>query len=208
VEAALVESLSLADREELDPVRVVRDEHDARVESLVVECELERMPVLHNERVGACAREQLAAAPVMLAAVDESRVEAERDVVEERAPVHSAEVDSTFLACEPGKRPDGVVAVEAEVAREMVARAVGDADERELALDRDARDGGERPVAARHPQSVGIRFAGKLLEVVVLAEDVHGDTEGARLGLELLRRRAAVAGAWIHDQKAGQGGEA
>ena len=52
-----------------------------------------------------------------------------------------------------------VLPFEPEIAREVVARAEGDADERELPLERDAGDGRQRPVPPGHSERVGVRLA-------------------------------------------------
>jgi hypothetical protein len=66
---------------------------------------------------------------VVLAPVDEPRVEPERDVVQEAPLPRPADVDAPFLALEAGERGEWVVAIEPEVAGEVVARAVGNDDE-------------------------------------------------------------------------------
>ncbi len=65
----------------------------------------------------------------VLAPVDERRVEPERDVVQEAPLARPADVDAPFLALEAGERGEWVVAIEPEVAGEVVARAVGNDDE-------------------------------------------------------------------------------
>ena len=95
------------------------------------------------------AGERLAPAAVVLAPVDERRVDAERDVVQEATLSRAADVDAPLLALEAVERRERVVAVEAEVAGEVVARAVGDDDERQVALDGDRGHARDRAVAAR-----------------------------------------------------------
>ena len=86
----------------------------------------------------------------------------------------------------PARAATRVVAVEAEVAGEVVPRAARHRHEGEVALDRDARDGAERAVAAGHAERVGIRATGELDEVVVGLEHAHLDAAVARRCLELL----------------------
>src|SRR5439155_14438006 len=52
-----------------------------------------------------------------------------------------------------------IVAIEPRVSREVVARSTGDADERQVALDRDRDDRGERAVPARHSEYLRVRSA-------------------------------------------------
>ena len=80
------------------------------------------------------------------AVVDELRVEPERDVVQEQAPADPADVDPPLQSPECVQRGDRIVAVEPEVAREVVSRSEGNADEGDVTLDRDFCDCGERPV--------------------------------------------------------------
>ena len=69
------------------------------------------------------------------------RVEPERDVVHEGATAHLPEVDSLLATVdERVEGTDDVVAVDAEVEGEVVARAGGDACEGEIVLGGDRRD--------------------------------------------------------------------
>src|SRR4051794_23862979 len=121
MEAALVEPLSLADREEIERVRVVRDEQDARLDRLAVDRDAERLPVLRKDRERAQAGERVAAAPMPFPTAHELRVETERHVVQEQAAVRPGGIDSPLLAVhECVERTDRVAAVEADVACEVV----------------------------------------------------------------------------------------
>ena len=101
---------------------------------------------------------------MMFTPVDERGVEAERDVVQEAPLARAADVHAPLLALESGERGERVVAVEPEVAREMVARAVGHDDERQVALDGDRRDAGHGAVAAGGPEDVHLGVPGELAQ--------------------------------------------
>ena len=79
-------------------------------------------------------------------------------------------------AVEGSQRSQRIVAVETEVAREVVAGAERDADERQVALERDLRDCRQRAVAAGHPERAGRRCAGQRADVVPVAENVTADS--------------------------------
>ena len=91
--------------------------------------------------------ERVTPAAMVLPAVDEPGVEAERDVVQEETVTGPPDVDPPLAARERVERSDRVVAVEAEVARKVVAGAERHAHEPKVALDGDTRDGSERSVA-------------------------------------------------------------
>jgi hypothetical protein len=135
--------------------------------------------------------------------VDEVGVEAERDVVEEDAPARAPGVDAPLLRVlgEARQRGERVAPVEPEVAGEVVARAEGDADEGQVAVDAGRRHRAERAVAAGRAEHVGVRLLRERRQVVSLAEHVHADAESARRLGELLRRRRRVAGAWIDEEQ-------
>ena len=145
----------------------------------------------------------LAPAAVVLAPVDERRVDAERDVVQEAPLARAADVDAPLLALEGLERRERVVEVEAEVAGEVVARAVRDDDERQVALDRDRGHARDRPVAARRAEHVRVRRARQLDDVVVLAEHARLDPARPRRGGQLVGRRALGPGARIDQQEPG-----
>src|SRR4026208_2227010 len=73
--------------------------------------------------------------------VDEARVDAERNVVNEPAVVCAADVHAAFLAREGGQGGEGIVGIEPEIAREVIPRPERDAHEGPVVLDGDARDG-------------------------------------------------------------------
>ena len=79
----------------------------------------------------------------MLAPVDEPGVGAERDVVQEDPVVGLADVDAPLdgVVVECGERAERIVAVEPEVAREVVPRAEGDTDERGTGIERRRSNG-------------------------------------------------------------------
>ena len=83
-------------------------------------------------------------------------VDPEGDVVEEEAAVHLRHVDPALDAVgERVERADQIVAIEAEVEREVVAGAGGNADERKSVCECGCCDDGERPVAAGDAERVG-----------------------------------------------------
>jgi hypothetical protein len=135
-----------------------------------------------------------------LAVVDELRVQPERDVVQEQALADPADVDPPLGSPESVQCADGIVAVEPEVAREVVSGSEGNADEGEVALDRDLCDCGERAVTAGSPECLRIAVACELRDVVAGREDPCLDPAARCLVAELLRARAAAARARV-DQK-------
>ena len=138
----------------------------------------------------------------MLAPVHEPRVEAERDVVQEEPVADAADVDAPLdPAVERGERAERIVAVEAEVPGEVVARPERDADERHVLLDRDLGDRAERAVPARHPEHVRVCAPRDLRQVVALLEEVDVDAALARGVAQLLGARRARAGAWVDDEE-------
>ena len=120
--------------------------------------------------------------------VDEAREEAQRDVVEKEALADRAHVDPPLAALKGCEGSDRVVPVDSQVPSEVVPRPERDADERQVALERDRRDGGERAVPTGDTQGfrsgVG-RPAGVLGRVVLFAEDMDVDTEATSLLGEL-----------------------
>jgi hypothetical protein len=97
----------------------------------------------YREQHGPELREDVPAASTAFPTMDELRVEPERDVVQKQPLAHAPDVDPPLLAREGRERRDGIVAVEAEVAREVVASPVRDDDEGKTTLDGDLRDSGE-----------------------------------------------------------------
>jgi hypothetical protein len=175
------------------------------VHRLPVDRHADAVPVPDDRLERAEPRERVPAPAVVLAPVDEVRVDPERDVVEEEPAAHAADVDAPHDAVdERVESACRVVAVEPEVAREVVPRPERHADERQPALDRDVCNDRERPVAARHAERLRVRAARDLLEVVLVAEDVCGDAARPRRRQQLLD--AAVAGGRVNDQITGQGG--
>ena len=83
-------------------------------------------------------------------------VHTERHVVEERAPVHVAEVDGTFERIgERVERPDEVIRVQAQVAGEVVPGPGRNAYERDSMGGCGGRHDRQRSVSARHAEYVG-----------------------------------------------------
>ncbi len=127
----LVEPLSLANRQQLELVVVVRDQCDAGLDRLAVDRQAEGLAVRDRQEEGAQPRKGVPPTPVMFSPVDECRVVTEADVVEEEVARDPAHVDAPFPPAERVERRDRVVAVEPEVAREVVARPERHADDRE-----------------------------------------------------------------------------
>ena len=100
--------------------------------------------------------------------MDERRVGADRDVVQEQPLARPADVDPQFLAAEGLERRERIVAVETDIAREVVTRPEGNADEGQLALDCNLGNRRQRPVAAGNPDRVGVRVASNLHDVVLI----------------------------------------
>ena len=116
----------------------------------------------------------------------EARVDPERDVVEEETVARARHIDPPLDAvAEGGQGGDRVVAIEPEVAGEVVPRPVRDADERHVLLDCDLRDRGERAVAAGHAEGVGSGAPRELLQIVSVLEQAHLDAAGGRRVAEL-----------------------
>ena len=136
--------------------------------------------------------------------VDEHRVGADRDVVQEETAVGPPDVDPALGAVEGVERGLRLRAVEAEVAREVVAGAERDADEREPALEGRAGDGGHRAVAAGCPEHAGVRLSRERGCVLARSQDVRVDAARRRRGAELVDA-GAVAGAGIDEQPAAHG---
>ena len=111
-------------------------------------------------------------------------VDPERDVVEEEAAVHLRHVDPALDPVgERVERADEIVAIDAEVECEMVARAGGNADEGKSVRECGRRDDGQRSVAAGDAERVGAARDGvgyQRSEVVVRAQDDHVDAALAR----------------------------
>ena len=201
MKAALVEPLAFADREELELVVVVRDERDLGVDRLPIHREAGAVAIASEQEQGTELREGIPSPPVVLAVVDEERVEAKRDVVQERAIGGSTNIDPALRAREGVEGADWVVAVEAEVAREVVPSPERHADERHVALDRDLCHRRERSVAARDADRVGLCGAREPCGIVVGPEDARVDAALVRLGLKFLRARAVVARARIDQEE-------
>jgi hypothetical protein len=120
--------------------------------------------------------------------VHEARVEPQRDVVEKEALADRPDVDPPLASLEGREGSDRVATVDVKVSGEVVPRPERNADEREVALEGDRRDGGERAISTGHSQGFrsGLgRSAGNLSRVVV-AEDVDVDTKATSLLGELV----------------------
>lgn len=199
MKTAFVEPLALADREELEVVVVVGDDRELRVDCLPVHGQTDAVPVTGEEEQRAELGESVSSAPVTLATVNERGVEAERDVVEEEPVADAPHVDRPLGSAESVKRAERIVAVEAEVARKVVARPKGDADERQAPFDRHLGHCGQRPVAAGDTERVGVRLPRELGRIVFGSEDPRVDPAVSRLVQQLLRARASSARARVNE---------
>src|SRR6266540_7327062 len=99
---------------------------------------------------------------MICAAMDDSGVEPERDVVEEEPATGAADVDPPLAAPEGIERADRILPVEAEIPGEVVPRPERNADERQVALDRQRGDGRQRADAPRDSDRLSSRRAGDL----------------------------------------------
>ena len=131
-------------------------------------------------------------------------VDPEGDVVEEEAAVHLRHVDAALDAVgERVERADQIAAIEAEVEREVVAGAGGNADERKSVRECGCSDDGERPVAAGDAERVGAArhcVSDQRCEVVVRAQDDHVDPALARPLGEAGARRLAATGLRVEEE--------
>ena len=110
-------------------------------------------------------------------------VDAERDVVEEEASVHLRHVDSPLDAvCERVERADQIVSIDADVEREVVAGAGGNADERKTVHERGRGDDGKRAVAPGDAERV--RTARDGWKAREQAEAAIGDVRDRRLAVD------------------------
>ena len=165
------------------------------------------MPVGEQDRPRADAGERLAPTAMRFASVHQSRIDTERHVVQEDALIRAADVDAPLRSVgERAQGADRIVAVEAEVAREVVTGTERDADERGIAFERNLRDRRQRAVASGHAQEVGRRGPGHLRRILVLLQDVGLDTDRPCLGGELVGGGRALAGTRIDEKEGGHDG--
>src|SRR5262249_37628999 len=150
---------------------------------------------------GAHARECLAPATVMLPAVNELRVQNGRDVVQEDAIAGATDVDPSLDSAEGGEGGDRIVAVDAQVACEVVSGPERNADEWKVALDRDRGDCREGPVAAGNAERLRVRRSRELGGVVVVAEDVDIEAHAACSGPKLLRGPPGIPRTRVHQEE-------
>ena len=148
-------------------------------------------------------RQSLAPAAVVLATVDEVRVGAERDVVEEHAVVRPSDVDPPLGSGVGVECADRVITVEPDIAGEVVPGAERDAHERQVPLDRDRRDRRERAVPAGDPELLRIGAPRKLDRIVALSQNACDDPAPPRGIDELLDCRPGRPRAGIYEQEAG-----
>jgi hypothetical protein len=206
VEPPLVEPIPLADAEQVELIRVVGHEDDAGLNRDSVDGELLLSATLtHHEEERAEARECLLPPAMVLAPMDERRIQAEREVVQEQGAVRAPDVDPALDAGEGFQGRERIVAVEAEIPREVVPRPVGNADKRDVALERDLGHASERPVAPGDAEGVGVGLSRKVSGVLALAEHVRLDTARLRTRSELLHGRLRVARARVDEEVRRQG---
>jgi hypothetical protein len=131
-------------------------------------------------------------------------VDPERDVVEEQATVHLADVDRAFEPIgERVERADEIVGRGAEIAGEVVARTGRDADEGQPVRNRGRRHDRQRSVSARHPERVAVvghRALGERPEVVPGSQDHGLDATFTRRLVEARVAGLAAAGQRIDEE--------
>ena len=200
------EVLSSPELEQLQLVGVVRDEDHACGKHLSVDAEVQPMWVAQCSQQRAGCRERLPPAAVSLAPVHEGGVRADRDVVQEQTLAGAADVDPTFRTAECLERRHRITTVETEIASEVIAGPERNADERQVAFDRDLGDGRERAVAACDPdrRAVARGFRRNRGCVLALREHVRADRPLGRSGSQLLGARASPARSRIDQQKPAQ----
>ena len=189
------------------PVTVVGDEDRCARLVLVAArpgpAEVERLRA-RPEDVGRGVEERAQLGLAVAGSLHGLRVQPERDVVDEDASVHLREVDTALAAVDERiEGADHVVAIYAQIEREVVARARRYAGVGEAELRGDPSHHRLRAVAARHRERVGPARDGvphKSLEVGARGQLDGIDSAGARLVLEVKARRLAVAGARIPEQ--------
>ena len=131
-------------------------------------------------------------------------IESERDVVDEHAPVDLGQVHDALAAVD--ERVEGandVLAVNAEIEREVVARTRRHARVGQVELGGDRRDDGLGAVAAGHREPVGSagdRLANEPLEIPRRAELDRLDPARARLGRDREALGLATAGLRVKEQ--------
>ena len=191
----------------LEGVGVVRHEHDrgvamgaaAVVHELQAGCRRAR-----SEHLRGRLRERARLGVAVGRLPNRVAVDPERDVVEEEAAVHLGHVDPALDAVGEGvERADQIAAVDAEVEREVVAGAGGNADERKVVRESGCGHDGERPVAAGDAERVRAarhRLVDERREVVVGAQDDHVDAALARPLGEAGARRLAATRPRVHEE--------
>ena len=204
VQLALVEALALAEREQVEAVVVVGDEHEPRAYRLAVDREpLPAAAVLQGQRDRAQPRERVAAAAMVLAPVHEPRVEAERDVVQEEPVADAPDVDAPLDAVVEGgerRRADRRGRGRGR-ARSGSASRTGCRRTARPARSRPRRPPPSEPSPPAIPSTSASGLPRHLGEVVSLLEDVDGDAPLARGVAELLGARRVRAGAWVDDEE-------
>ena len=207
-ELAAAERRSRAGRaRRLERVRVIRHEHDCGVS-------VRAAAVIHELQVGCGAarsenvrrrREERSRLGVPVGWLSNSvAVDPEGDVVEEEAAVHLRDVDPALdTRGERVERAEQVVAIDAEIEREVVPCAGRRADERPSVRDGCCGDDSERPVAAGHAERVRAARHGvgdQRGKIVVRAQDNHLDSALARTLGESGTRSLATARPRVDEQ--------
>jgi hypothetical protein len=129
---------------------------------------------------------------MVLSLVDELGVRSDRDVVEEEPFAYLPDVDPSLHTLEGRESADRIVAVETEVAREVVPSAERDADERHVALECQLGDGRQRSVAPGDAQR-GRARPRERRRIVAGAEDSGFDSSAPCFVFELFDIRASPA---------------
>ena len=191
----------------LERVGVVRHEHDRGVSvcaaALVDELQAgSRRAGAEHVRGGLRERARLGVAVRLLP--HGVAVDPERHVVEEEAPVHLGHVDPPLDGVGEGvERADEIAAVDADVEREVVAGAGGNADERKHVREASCGHNRERAVASGDSEGVRAvrdRLVDERRKAVPGAEDDHVDAALSRALGEAGARRLAAAGPRVDEQ--------
>ena len=190
-----------------EPVAAVGDQHRRAGRGLAGRGigPAERLRVgLGAERVGDGVEQRAHLGVAVGLLLDRLGVHAERDVVHEHAAVDLGQVDHDLAAVhERVERAHHVVAVDAQVQRQVVARAGRDARVGQPELGRPRGHDRLRAVPARHRQRVGAalhRRADQRVEVVVPVQHHGLDAAGPRLVVQREALGLAPAGLRVHQQ--------
>ena len=194
-------------------IRVVRHEHERGVVPATPvgpgELEVDRVGA-GAEQIGQHLRPRVQLGIAVGVRLNDLRVGAQRGVVHEHVVVDPGEVDASLHSVGVGvQRAENVVAVEAEVEREVVARARRDADMGDVVQRGHCCHERLRPVAPGHADDLrAIRDSalGELSQVVPGLQDDRPDASPPGLVGELEALGLPAARLQVHDQHGRAGG--